>query len=257
MTPAVTDAAAAWLADLWRSGRQADALPPELRPDTIDAGYDIQDRLIAVLGERVVGWKLGVGSPKQRAETGAGGSIAGRVLASRCRRSGETIRLPDRAPITVEFEIAYVLGRDIRPDEPVSDPLAAIAETRVTFELVRSRFVDRRKVGWPSFAADNAAFEALVVGEPVDQAELAALAESAVVLVDGVEQARRLTGEDVTDPARAYVDFVATARRRGMVLPEGSIISTGTVTRPFNIEGAVEITARYLGRSIGIRTEVA
>lgn len=257
MTPATADTAAAWLADLWRSGRQADALPPELRPGSIDEGYDIQDRLIAILGEPVSGWKLGVGSPRQRAETGAGASIAGRVLASRCRRSGETVRLPDRAPVTVEFEIAYVLGRDIRPDEPGSDPMAAIAETRVTFELVRSRFIDRRTVGWPSFAADNAAFEALVVGEPVDKAELAALAGSAVVLVDGVEQARRLTGEDATDPTRAYVDFVATARRRGMILPEGSIISTGTVTRPFNIEGAAEITARYLDRTIGIRTEVA
>ena len=257
MTPETADAAAAWLADLWRSGRQAETLPPDLRPGSIDDGYDIQDRLMVLLSDRVAGWKLGVGSPKQRAETGAGASIAGRVLASRCHRPGETIRLPDRAPVTVEFEIAYVLGRDIRPDERVSDPMAAIAETRVTFELVRSRFTDRRKVGWPSFAADNAAFEALVVGEPVDKAELAALADSAVVLVDGVEQARRLTGEDATDPMQAYVDFVATARRRGMILPEGSIISTGTVTRPFNTEGAVEITARYLGRTLGIRTEVA
>ena len=41
-----------------------------------------------------------------------------------------------------------------------------------------------------------------------------------------------------------------------MVLPEGSIISTGTVTRPFNIEGAVTITAGYLGRTMSISTRV-
>ena len=256
MTPSTADTAAAWLADLWRSGRQAEALPPELTPSSIDEGYDIQDRLIALLGERVAGWKLGAGSPKLRAETGAGGSIPGRVLASRCHRPDAIVPLPDRAPVMVEFEIAFVLGRDLRPDAPIADPMAAVAETRVTFELVRSRFVDRRAVGWPSFAADNAAFEALVIGEPVAPTDLAALADSAIVLVDGVEQARRLTGEDATDPAQTYVDFVALARRRGMVLPEGSIISTGTVTRPFNIEGAVTITAGYLGRTMSISTRV-
>ncbi|HLZ65494.1 MAG TPA: fumarylacetoacetate hydrolase family protein [Aliidongia sp.] len=256
MTFAAADAAAAWMTDLWRSGRQATALPAELRPATIAEGYDIQDRFVAGLGQEVAGWKLGVGNPRQRAETGAGGSIAGRIFAARCHRPGDVVALPDRAPVTIEFEIAYVLGRDIRPEDPVTDPMAAIGETRVTFELVRSRFVDRRAVGWPSFAADNAAFEALVIGAPVDGAELDALAASAVVLVDGEERARSLTGEDATDPVQAFVDFVALARQRGMTLPKGAIVSTGTVTKPFNIEGAVTIEARYLDQRVGFRTSV-
>jgi 2-keto-4-pentenoate hydratase len=257
MAFAAADAAAAWMTDLWRSGQQATALPADLRPATIADGYDIQDRFIAGLGLPIAGWKLGVGSPKQRAETGAGASIAGRIFAGRSHAPGDTIALPDLAPVTIEFEIAYVLGRDILPGEPASDPMAAIGETRVTFELVRSRFIDRRAVGWPSFAADNAAFEALVVGDMIDGNDLAALAASAVVLVDGEERARGLSGEDATDPVRAYVDFVATARQRGMILPKGSIISTGTVTKPFTIEGAVAIEARYLGRAVGFGTKVA
>lgn len=254
MTFAAADAAAAWMTDLWRSGRQATALPADLRPATIADGYDIQDRFIAGLGLPIAGWKLGVGSPRQRAETGAGGSIAGRIFAAKCHQPGDTIALPDLAPVTVEFEIAYVLGRDILPGEPAIDPMTAVAEARVTFELVRSRFTDRRAVGWPSFAADNAAFEALVIGATIDGTSLAA---SAVVLVDGEERARALTGEDATDPVQAYVDFVATARRRDMILPKGSIISTGTVTRPFNIEGAARIEARYLDQTVGFRTMVA
>src|SRR5258708_3701973 len=89
------DAAAAWLTDLWRSGRQAPARRAELRPATIADGYDIQDRFIAGLGLPIAGWKLGVSSPRQRAETGAGGSIAGRIFASRCHQPGDTIALPD------------------------------------------------------------------------------------------------------------------------------------------------------------------
>ncbi|HWK46940.1 MAG TPA: fumarylacetoacetate hydrolase family protein [Stellaceae bacterium] len=255
--PLAADAAASYLAELWRSGRQVTALPPELRPSSLEEGYDIQDRLVAALGERVVGWKLGVGSRKGKIDSKVGRAIAGRVLASRCVRTGETVRLPDRAPVTVEFEIAYVLARDIPPGDRLGDPLDAIAEIRTTVELVRARFVDRRSVGWPSFAADNAGFEALIVGEVVDPARLADIAPSTQVLVDGHERARALTGDDVTDVETAFTDFVALARERGMMLPKGSIISTGTVSKPFVIEGTAEVSARYLDTAIEFKTEVA
>jgi 2-keto-4-pentenoate hydratase len=252
-----TDEAASILAALWRSGEQATDFPPALKPASLNDGYDIQDRFVATLGETLLGWKLGVGSHKGKRETGIGRAIAGRVLGSRCYRAGETVRLPDRAPVTIEFEIAFVLGRDIRPDEDPGAVMSAVAETKVTFELVRSRFVNRRVIGWPSFAADNAGFEALVVGSAVDPAQIDAIASTVVVSVDGVDRARALTGEDVTDPYAAMTGFAALARERGMILPKGAIISTGTVTQPFNIEGAVAITARYLDTEIGFQTGVA
>jgi len=250
------DRAAAALADLCRSGTQVAALPPELRPVSVEEGYDIQDRLIALLRERVVGWKLGVGSRKAKIDSGIGRAVAGRVLASRCFNSGAVVTLPDRAPVTVEFEIAYVLGRDILPTDMAEAPWDAVAGYCTTVELVRSRFIDRRAVGWPSFAADNAGFDALVVGGAIEKSQLADVAASAAVLVDGEEKTRVLTGEDVTDIDTAFTDFVALARSRGMVLPKGSIISTGTVTRPFTIEGEALIEARYLGASLTFQTKI-
>jgi 2-keto-4-pentenoate hydratase len=250
------DRAAATLAGLWRSGKQTPALPPELRPASVEEGYDIQDRFIASLGERVVGWKLGVGSRKGKIDSGVGRAIAGRVLGSRRFASGATVTLPDRAPVTVEFEIAYVLGRDILPSETADAPWDAVAEIRTTVELVRSRFIDRRAVGWPSFAADNAGFDALIVGGVVEKSQLAEVAATAVVLVDGTEKARALSGDDVTDVETAFTDFMALARSRSMVLPQGSIISTGTVTKPFNIEGAVAVEVRYLDARLTFQTEI-
>jgi 2-keto-4-pentenoate hydratase len=250
------DRAAATLAELWRSGNQAAALPLELRPASVEEGYDIQDRFIAALGERVVGWKLGVGSRKGKIESGIGRAIAGRVLGSRRFESGDTVKLPDQAPVTVEFEIAYVLGRDILPGETAEASWDAVAEMRTTVELVRSRFVDRRAVGWPSFAADNAGFDALIVGGAVKKSQLAEVAATAVVLVDGTEKARALTGDDVTDVETAFTDFVALARSRSMALPKGAIISTGTVTKPFNIEGAVTVEVRYLDATLTFQTEI-
>jgi len=250
--------AASMLAAAWRDGKLLTELPADIRPTTMSQGYDVQDALVAQLALPVAGWKLGVGSAAQKASSGVGRSIAGRVLAPYVHGPGDTVVLPNAAPVTVELEIAYVLGRDIAPDEPAFAVAEAISEVRVAFELVLSRFVDRRAVGWPSFAADNGAFEALVLGEVVDAARVGDLASSLVVRVDGRVEAHTLTGEDATDPEAALADLVAIARERGMTLPAGSIVSTGTVSKPFTVtQEAAEISATYLDSGLAFHTRVA
>lgn len=181
--------AATLLADAWRTGSQCSELPPEARPVTIDDGYTAQDRMVALLDDEVVGWKLGAGSVRTRRETGLGRSIPGRVVQSRLFRPGNAVPLRDDAPVTVEFEIAFVVGRTTEPGDDCTDVAGLIAEARMTCEFVRSRFVDRRAVGWPSFAADDADFDALVVGPPLDLEALDDFTNALVVTVDGVERA--------------------------------------------------------------------
>ena len=249
--------AAAMLAGAWRSGDLLTELPEAIRPATMAQGYDVQDRMIEELGEAVAGWKLGVGSTALRRQSGVGRSIAGRVLRSRLHQPGDTVELPNAAPVTVEFELAYVLGRDVLPDEPPFHVLDAVAETRVAFELVLSRFTNRRAVGWPSFAGDNGAFQALIVGGVLEPGDIPGLIETLTVSVDGVEAARSATGDDVTNPATALADLVALARERDMVLPRGSIVSTGTMSKPFNLAApAARVSARFLGRELGFSTLV-
>ena len=149
-----------------------------------------------------------------------------------------------------------MLSRDIRPDKTRVPVREAVAEVRVAFELVLSRFVDRRAVGWPSFAADNGAFEALVLGEPIERAQLGALADELVVSVDGEEAARRLLGEDGTDPddrpRRSGRDGAGAAHdasegqhrldRHSLEAIRGGLASA-------------DISARFLGTELRIRTE--
>lgn len=242
--------ATALLLDAWRSGRQLSALPEAVRPRTMMQGYDVQDRLVAATGDAVAGWKLGVGSRKARREEGVGRAIAGRVLSGRLFRPGDAVPLPNQAPVTVEFEIAYVLGRDVEPGETVADPMSVVGEVRAAFELVLSRFVDRRAVGWPSFAADDAGFGALILGEALDPTTLDDLAHSLSVLADGTERARAATGDDESVPLDALTDLIDLARERGIALPAGTIVSTGTLSLPFAVTGTPLVEARYLDRTL-------
>jgi 2-keto-4-pentenoate hydratase len=244
------------LAEAWRSGSQLAELPIEIRPRTLEEGYDVQDCLIEQLGGDIVGWKLGVGSPKAKREAGLARAIAGRVLGAHRYRPGDTVRLASAHPATVEFEVAFVLARDVAPDEPPPAPAAVIASAHVAVELVLARFVDRRAVGWPSFAADDAGFAALVVGEPIDVASIPAIGASVRVCVGGKELARRVADEDLIDPLAALGEMLAHARERRIPLRRGSIVATGTLSRPFNIAGrSNDVVARYLDAALPFRTE--
>ena len=249
--------AAALLATHWRSGTQFTELPTEIRPRNLNEGYDLQDLFVAETGEAVAGWKLGVGSPAAMRSAGLDRPLVGRLLASHCHRSGDTVQLPDAAPVTVEFEIAFILGRDIAPNDLPVAPLDAVSSTHVAFELVRSRFVDRRAVGWPSFAADNVGFEASILGDAIDPAQIGDVIGTVAVSVDGREMARALAGDELTDPVKSLGYLMAHARERGMPLREGDIVSTGAIGKPFDIPGAnAEIVARFLGSELRARTRV-
>jgi 2-keto-4-pentenoate hydratase len=247
--------AARLLAEVWRGSQQIAELPSAIRPADIGQGYDVQDSLVELLGEPVVGWKLGVGSAKLKQQSGIGRSIAGRVLGTRRYDPGATVYLSFAAPLTIEFEIAFVLGRDI-DHRSTADTKSAIAETRVTFELVMARFIDRHSVGWPSFAADDSGFEALVVGEQIEARQISELLSSLVVSIDGRDRAKAATGDDATDPYSALADLFSIARERRMILPKGSIISTGSASTPFAVSlPKADVVASYLGKKLSFRFE--
>lgn len=239
--------AAALLAAAWRSGEPITALPEAVRPQTMDEGYALQALLVATMNDAPSGWKLGLGNPAWLRNSGLGKPLVGRVLGSRVHRSGDTVRVVAGAPITFEFEIAFVLACDIPPTMQVDRPLEVVASTCTTFELLRSRFDDRLAVGWPSFAGDSVGFEALVVGAEVDPARIDAIVRSVVVEHDGVEAARGLSGDALTDPIASLGALLAHARQYGVTLGRGEIVTTGIVARPFDFSGDGEFVARFEG----------
>jgi 2-keto-4-pentenoate hydratase len=233
------------------------ALPEAARPRTVGEGYDVQDRFVAAIEQEFGGWKLGVGSHGAKIASGLGHALAGRVLRSRMFDPGDAVPLPDDAPVTVELEVAFVFSRDVLPSEKIDDPLSVIGEVLLTAELVRSRFVDRRAVGWPSFAADNSGFEALVVGPSIDFTQLEELRSTLIVTVDGQVRAKAATGQDMTDPVSALADLIRHASERRITLPKSAVVSTGTQSVPFNISGAVSVVATCLSTELSFSTKVA
>jgi len=153
--PAAPAPVASTLLQLWRDWRRLDELSTELRPQTLSQGYDVQDAFVAMTGDTVAGWKLGVGSPAAMRKAGTERALIGRLLRSRCTMVDscapppivEIVTIAAARPVTVEFEIAFVLGRDVKAGDAPRNLMDTVAAVHVGIELVLSRFVDRRTVG--------------------------------------------------------------------------------------------------------------
>jgi 2-keto-4-pentenoate hydratase len=248
--------AAELLLSTWRSHGVLDALPESSRPATLDEGYAVQDAVARLRGEPLAGWKLGVGSIGAMRQARLARPLIGRVYESLVYAPGGVVPLPTDRPITVECEIAFVLGQDIVPHEAPSRLSDAVGATRVTFELVLSRFQNRRAVGWPSFVADGVGFGALVVGPEIETDRIDQVARGLSVMADGVVRARVATGDDVTSPWESFAALIAHASERGVVLNKGQIITTGACALPFDIgSGSTDLEARFGGKVFAARVD--
>jgi len=235
-------ATASVLLKVWRSGELLNMLPTEVKPQTLEQGYDAQDELFKAAGGVRAGWKLGVGSPGAMRAAKLSRPLVGQLEKARLHGSGIHLQLPADASVTVECEIAFVLDRDLPPLAGRTVDPEDIRSTCVTFEVLRSRFTDRKTVGWPSYAADNVGFEALVVGksicEGLDLQMMRELAETAVVNLDGVPKAKGLFGDSATHPLSSLAALYQHAAERGVTLRAGDLVSTGAMCAPIDIKGA-------------------
>lgn len=246
-------ATASVLLKAWRSGELLPELPAALRPATLEQGYAAQNQLFKAAGGSRAGWKLGVGSPAAMRNGNLSRPLVGQLEQDRCHRSGVHLQMPAPTQVTIECEIAFILARDLPPLAGRKIEPQDIRSTCVTFEVVRSRFTDRKAVGWPSFVADNVGFEALVIGESVcaglDENALRELAETVVVYLDGEPRAKGLFDDTATNPLNSLTALYQHAAEYGITLKAGEIISTGAMCQPFDILGAGhELSARYFGK---------
>lgn len=237
--------AAELLERAWRTGTQITELPGRLRPRTLDEGYLVQERLLHRIGEPVAGWKLGVGSPNARRRAGIARALVGRVLKSQCVRAPATVAVPNRAPLLIEIEVGLVLGRDVAPDADIPHLAEIVGAVHLTSELVLSRFVDFTAVGWPSFVADNAACQALVIGPAIAFDDIDRCLETITARVGG-RQVQALERDDRADPCQALRDLLSFCRDQHITLESGTIVSTGSVLQPFLTDGSdVQVTAGF------------
>jgi 2-keto-4-pentenoate hydratase len=217
----IIDAADALL-NARRTGNTLTDLPSNLRPQTVEEAYAIQDRMIAALGD-IGGWKIGALSPDATPMPLAWIAASGSTLA------GERWRFRG-----LEAEIAFLVGTDLPPRaQPYTreETLAAMTSCNPVIELLEPAFTDPFQATRLSMIADLQMHGGFVYGPSVAGWQSIDFSKEHVVLaVDGVVRVER-TGSNTSGDLLRLLPWLANegAARTGG-LRKGQWITTGSWT---------------------------
>ncbi len=228
----------------WQDGIAFDALPAELVPAGLDAAYAVQMQLLHARRAAIGGWKVGAKTPD-------GPIQAAPLPADGVHASGAA--LPRRAfqPLGLELEIAFRFGRDFAPRTApydAADVLAGIVQMAAAIEIVTSRYRE-----WPAVAplaqlADLQNHGALVVGEAVPyRADFPFLTPAPAFTFDADTIADGPAANPAGDPRRLLPWLVNHATQRGIALPAGAVVTTGSYTGMHFPRAAGIATGRFPG----------
>lgn len=218
--------------------RQSRPLPPEHAPRSLDEAYAVQDEFVALKARQcgpVVGYKIALTTPQMRQFVGLRDSIAGCLHERQVVRAPASARAADYGRLLVEFEIALLLGNDLRaagaPHAP-HEVAAAVAAAMPALELADDLGADYATL--PSrgleLAADNAWNEGAVLGAPyadwraVDLASLRGVAR-----VNGMVVGEGRGGDAMGSPLAALAWIANHLRSRGRSLRKGDVVITGSL----------------------------
>jgi 2-keto-4-pentenoate hydratase len=242
MTPDQIERAATALVAA-RKGAAIASLPADAIPQSEADSYQVQDAVLAKLGEKIGGWKVGV-SP-------LGGHFAAPIYASIVVPSPASLPARGFKLLGIECEIGFRFSAALpaRAQPYTRHEVLAAASLHPTIEVVDSRYQDFRSLDRLLVLADNFSNGGLVYGPAAKDWDGIDLAHPPIEVTADGKHFADCTGLRAGTPIELLLAAVEHANRRGGIAA-GTVITTGTHTGLLFTEPGVTIAADYgrLGR---------
>ena len=212
---------------------------------TLEQAYAIQLGVIArrvALGERQIGWKVGLTSAAIQQQFGFHEPVFGCILGSNA--SGHEFGPSELMGGGFENELCMRLGRDLSGTVTLEEARAAVDVVYPSLEIIETRGPFTEQIALAM--ADNAQQKTVILGAPVAlPADLTAIV--AEVSVNGAVVATG-TGEAVLgNPLNSLVWLAGKLGAYGRGLKAGEIVMTGSFTRQFPIAPGDRIRTVFSG----------
>jgi 2-keto-4-pentenoate hydratase len=186
------------------------------------------------------GWKIAATSVAGQKHIGVSGPLAGRYIAERVVRSGETIPFGRNHMKVAEVEFAFRMGADLPPRQMIyseAEVFAAVASLHPAIEIPDSRYDRFELVGEFALIADNACAHWLAIGEAAHESwrdiDLAEFAPTGRIAGKGEWPGK---GSNVLGSPRHAMTWIANELSElGIGLKSGQTVTTGTCVVPMPI----------------------
>jgi 2-keto-4-pentenoate hydratase len=216
-----------------------------------ETGYQAQ-RLVVQhrldRGERLIGAKLGLTSRVKQEAMGVHEPLYGWLTSGMAHPHGEPLPLGELIHPRVEPEIAFLIGREIRPPATITSVLEATEAVLAAVEVLDSRYEDFR-FRLPDVVADNASGSRIVLGPrasvPHDLCDLRLL--GCVLRVQGDVVATAAGGAVMGHPAAAVAWLVNRLSPEDWRLEPGALVLSGGLTAPVPMRPGSVVSAEFDG----------
>jgi 2-keto-4-pentenoate hydratase len=241
------------LAGAWRVGGAIPLPAAGAGPATRADAYAIQDRMAELIGGRVAGWKVGATVRAVQVFEGHDGPLPGRIFADRLFDSPAQVPARLFNGVKVECEFAFRLTRELPAGRgPVTrDQIAPSLSFHPAFELAGSRFAPgtgNRAATTFDGIADNGSGGAAVLGAAVDDWQRLPFETMAIdARIDDSPPIQIYTGAYRRDPATITAETFSDLRARGVPLPVGTCVLTGSLSLPTPVRKGQTVTATFAG----------
>jgi 2-keto-4-pentenoate hydratase len=233
----------------WRLHTRIAGIAPDDRPSTRSEGYRVQAALAELTGDRGIGWKIAATSIAGQKHIGVSGPLAGRLLDSRLKANGSSVRMGSNIMKVAEAEFAFRMGRDLprATSYTVDEVLGASAALYPAIEIPDSRYHDFLSAGEAQLIADFACACWLILGARAPESwrstDLAVHKVSA--WIDGQKVADGIGSNVLGDPRIALAWIANELSREGMGLKADDIVLTGTCVVPVPISAGQHFVADF------------
>ena len=208
-------------------------------PSTLEEAYAVQNVSIEASDEKVVGWKIGMVPPEQRAEMGAE-RIIGPVFESvaikltEAQSTGEAFELPVFAGgfIAIEPELVIELNQEIAPGSiNTADGVAHLVKNVYAgIEIASSPVIDLNSYGPTAIASDIGNQYGVIMGTAIENWETAITTMETTTVINDEHIGTSKTDCILNGPMAAFAFLIDCCAARGITLPAGALCSSGAIT---------------------------
>ena len=239
------------LAKAWSTSGSIQLPEDDAAPHSRSEAFALQQRMLELIGDRCVGWKVGAAVPAVQIMEGHDGPVIGCLLARRLFTSPAQLPAASARGCKIESEIAFSFTQQI-PARAQPYTRAEVVPKLVLhagLEITGSRYLTsptNRRVTTYDVIADNGACGAYVVSAGVHDWQGIDLATLPIdARVDGGEPIRQFSGELYRDPVDILVEVVNGLSERGISLAAGDLLTTGSLTLPTPLQAGQTYAARF------------
>jgi 2-keto-4-pentenoate hydratase len=224
-------------------------LPSHLAPQSLAEAYDAASALLAQLGDKIIGYRVGASSPTQLAALHLVEPYAARLAERTLRKSAATISLNPEVSCFVQPHFAFRVSRTLRDGARSREELcSALAELRPALEVLHSPFADPIVAGGWAVIAANGMHAGLVVGEPVarwdDRGLPGVLVQSSL---NGALHSSGLGADAFGDPIGMLLWLANDRARAGTPLQAGHLVLSGAIGPAIEVRAGDSVEADFVG----------